>query len=169
MAGVVVLTSGHAAPATQPRLAPVRLATGLSISAPSSASLGSGTAGSTLSGRLGTVSVSATGTLGWVASVSISSPFTVTQGDQSATFPADRIRYWSGPATATSGGIGLTCTPGQTTSPLAQSLDFPRTAFGCTLGVVGSSSASWDPTLVVETEAGDFAGTYVGTVTHSVL
>ncbi len=177
MAGSAVLTlaptfvlAAHALPpASTPRLVPIKLADGLSVSAPTSATLGSGTVGSTLTGQLGTVSVAGSGTLGWTASVSISSPFTVSQDGQSATFPAERIRYWSGPATDTSGGLGLTCIPGQLTSALAQSLDVERTAFSCTLGVIGSSSASWDPRLVVQTQSGDFAGTYTGTITHSVL
>lgn len=170
MTCLVVLTPAHApATAAPPRLAPVTLADGLSVSTPSSASLGSGNAGTTLTGQLGTVSVSASGTLGWTASVSISSPFTVTQDGQSATFPADRVRYWSGPATDTGGGIGLSCTPGQPTAVLAQSLDLSRTAFACTLGVIGSSSASWAPSLVIQTQAGDIAGTYTGTITHSVV
>lgn len=169
MAGLVLLTPVHAPAAATPRLATVRLAGGLSVSAPSSASLGSGAAGTTLTGQLGTVSVSGSGTLGWTASVSLSSPFTVTQDGQSATFPADRVRYWSGPATATGGGVGLTCSPGQPTSALAQSLNLSRTAFSCTLGVIGSSSASWNPSLVIATQAGDISGTYTGTITHSVV
>ncbi len=170
MAAVTALTAIHLpSAAAAPRLAPIKLADGLSVSAPASASLGSGAAGSTLSGQLGTVSVAASGTLGWTASVSVSAPFTVTQSGQSATFPATRLRYWSGPATATGGGLGLSCTPGQLTSVLAQTLAFTRTAFACTLGVIGSSSASWNPTLVVQSQSGDFAGTYTGTITHSVL
>ncbi len=164
-----VLLSGHAVPTgQQPTLAPVILASGLAVTAPGSVSLGSGAPGDTLSGRLGTVTVSGSGTLGWTATVSLSTPLAVTQGQQSWTFPPSGVRYWSGPATATSGGIGLTCLPGQLTAGLAQSLEATRTAFSCTLGVVGASSASWRPTLAVQTQQSDPSGTYAGTVTHSV-
>lgn len=164
------LTSAHTALAGDARLASVPLADGgLSISAPSGpVTLGSKSPGSTFSGRLGTVSVTAAaGVSSWSAGVTLSSSFRVTQGDQIWTLPDDRVGYLSGTGSLTNILDLSLCTPGQTTS--AVSLVESRTAYSCT-GLTGllETSVSWNPTLTIDTRATDPAGTYTGTITHSV-
>ncbi len=142
----------------------------LSITAPGSTNLGSATAGQTITTQLGSVTVSSNASLlsGWTATVTLSGQFTVTQSGQSATFPATRVRYWSGAATATSGITAGICLPGQATSGLAVTLASARTAYSCGAIIASSSSLTWNPTLVVTTQGSDPVGTYSGTITHSV-
>jgi hypothetical protein len=142
----------------------------LSITAPGPTDLGTTQSGGTLTAQLGPVTVSSNVALatGWVATVSLSGAFTVIQAGRTATFPASRVQYWSGSATALTGlTVGL-CTPGQATSLLAQTLTSPRTAYTCPAIVALSSSLTWRPTLVVTTQGSDPVGTYSGTITHSV-
>ena len=139
----------------------------VSISAPTSAALGSvGTGSPTLSAHLGTVTVTASGLVApsFVSTVSASN---FTTGGQTAneTIAKGSISYWSGPATSTSGLA--TATPGQLTSAQAVSLSSARTAFSGT-GLLLSISASWNPTIVVNVPPTAVAGTYSGTITHSV-
>lgn len=163
-----LLTTGHAAPSGDVRAAPISLAEGgLSISAPSGpVALGSGAPGSTFSAELGAVTVTAaSGVSSWTASVTLTSRFRVTQGDQSWMLPNDRVEYLAGAALP--GGLGVDlCTPGHLTP---QTLAQPRTAFSCA-GILSltSTSLSWSPTLRVRTQPDDPAGTYTGTITHSV-
>jgi hypothetical protein len=139
----------------------------VSISAPTSATLGSvGTGSTTLSAHLGTVSVTASG----LVAPSFVSTVTATNfatGGQTAneTIAKAAISYWSGPATATSGLASAT--PGQLTSAQAVSLSTSRTAFSGT-GLLLSISAAWNPTIVVNVPAAAVAGSYSGTITHSV-
>lgn len=172
MAGTALLTSAHAAPASAaPQLAPVMLAEGLSISVPSGpVALGSGAPGSTFSRQLGTVTVTASSSIrSWTASVTLTSSFHVTQGDQSWPLPNDRVRYRSGPATSVLSGLLDLCSSKQLA---AETLVQTRAVFGCSnpliLGSV-AGSVSWNPTLTIQTEPTDPAGTYTGTITHSVL
>lgn len=167
--GLAVLTSSPAQ--AQPRDTLVRLAgVGLQITAPTSAALGSAPAGQPITASLGAVTVSSDSALlsGWTATVSLGSPVTVTQGGQSATMPASRVKYWSGAATASS-GIGLdVCLPGQATAVAAAPLSSSQTAYACGAIVSLSSSLTWRPTLVIQTSTSDPVGTYSGAVTHSV-
>ena len=151
-------------------LVPAAPAHALSITAPGPTDLGTTQSGGTLTTQLGAVTVSSNVAVatGWVATVSLSGAFTVTQAGRTATFPAARVEYWSGVATALSGiAVGL-CTPGQATALAAQSLASPRTAYLCPAIVALSSSLTWRPTLVVTTQGSDPVGTYSGTITHSV-
>jgi uncharacterized transporter YbjL len=75
------------------------------------------------------------------------------------------VSYWSGPATAST-GLGVRV-PGQLTALNAVSLAAPATAFALQ-AVALSTSTSWNPTVVVAIPAGAVAGSYTGTVTHSV-
>ena len=142
----------------------------LSITAPGSTDLGTVATGGTLTTQLGPVTVSSSAALatGWVATVSLSGQFTVTQAGQSATFPAARVRYWSGSSTATTGITAGVCLPGQATSGLSVTLASARTAYTCGAILATSSSLTWNPTLVITTQSSDPAGTYSGTITHSV-
>ncbi|MFL5797673.1 MAG: hypothetical protein ACJ77A_07030 [Actinomycetota bacterium] len=140
----------------------------LSISAPASKSLGSGaTGGGTVSAQLGTVTVTdGRGTLlgSWTSSVS-STDFTTGGATTDETIAKAAATYWSGPATAST-GVG-TFTPGQATSGNAQDLSASRTAFSASV-LVGNNSASWNPTVTITVPASAVAGTYSGTITHSV-
>ena len=49
----------------------------------------------------------------------------------------------------------------------AQDLGAQRTAVTATL-IVGNNTVSWSPTITVHVPAGAVAGTYSGTITHSV-
>jgi hypothetical protein len=140
----------------------------LSISAPASSDLGSGsTGGGTLSAQLGTVTVtdSRGALLGtWTASVS-STDFTTGGATANETVAKGQVTYWSGAATASSGTAVFT--PGQAAAANAQALSVARTAFSAT-AIVGNNSASWNPTVTVNVPAAAVAGTYTGTITHSV-
>lgn len=140
----------------------------LEISVPVSANLGSGDPGTSVSGQLGSVTVTDAraaidGT--WDASVT-SSAFTTGGATADETIANSAVFYWSGPATATSGAG--TFVPGQAAAGNAQSLSASRTAFSRTTGV-GNSSATWNPTLRIDLPAAAVTGEYTGTVTHTVL
>jgi hypothetical protein len=140
----------------------------LAISVPGAADLGTVDPGVTQSGQIGTVTVTderAALSASWTASVA-STEFTTGGGTASETIPNTAVSYWSGPATATT-GTG-TFTPGQAAAGDAVVLSEQRTAFSLT-GGVGSNTASWNPTLVIDVPAAAVVGTYTGTVTHTVL
>jgi hypothetical protein len=141
----------------------------VAITVPSAVNLGSVPSGtSSLSHQLGTVTVTATGVVlllpSFTAAVS-SSSFTTGAGGPSQTIAASSISYWSGPATATTGA--QTPVPGQVDAAHSQNLSPSRTAFSSS-GLVLSISTSWNPTIVVDIPAAAVAGTYTGTITHSV-
>jgi hypothetical protein len=75
------------------------------------------------------------------------------------------IKYWSGPATGTT-GTG-TFTPGQVAAGNAQVLSSASTAFTLTSGN-GTNTTTWQPTLVVIVPLTAAAGVYTGTITQSV-
>lgn len=170
IAGVVVAPDAKAAPADTSTS--FTLTGGaLSVSAPAAATLtGAATnvLATTVSGQLGATTVTdARGALvaSWTASVD-GTDFTTGTGDvEPAELVADEnIDYWSGLATATTGTV--VATGGQATGLLAEDMSASRTAMA---GVgVGNNSATWNPTLVVNVPAGNVAGTYTGTITHSV-
>jgi hypothetical protein len=129
--------------------------------------VGSGAAGTQVSGLLGGITVldqRAALAATWVSSVTATA--LTTGGSTGAeTIPNTAILYWSGPATATT-GTG-TFVPGQADAAAAQSMDTSRTAFSKTTGS-GNNSATWNPTLVTNVPAQAVMGTYTGTVSHSV-
>jgi len=142
----------------------------LDITAQATADLGSGAPGTTITGQLGTVTVSdtrAAADASWTASVTSTDFTTGATPTASETVLASDVDYWSGPATATTGNG--TFTPGQATQGAEQPLDntTPLTAFTHT-GGTGNNSASWNPTLDVNVPLANEAGIYSGTVTHSV-
>jgi hypothetical protein len=139
----------------------------LTITAPASSNLGSGASGDSITGQLGSVSVTdarAALTSDWTATAS-STDFTTGGGTPAETISSSDVNYWSGTATATT-GTG-TFTPGQATAGDEVGLDSPRTAFTHSEGS-GNNSATWNPTIDVETPSSAVAGVYTGTVTHSV-
>jgi hypothetical protein len=140
----------------------------LLVSDPSAKSIGSVATGSaTVSSDLGNVTVTdGRGALlgTWTATVS-STDFTTGAATSNETIAKASVDYFSGPSTASSGTAVFV--PGQVLSANKQALSASRTAFSAT-GVVGNNSATWDPTLVVNIPSAAVAGTYSGTVTHSV-
>jgi hypothetical protein len=140
----------------------------LSISAPASKALGSAATGSsTLSSQLGTTTITdARGALlgSWTGSVT-SGDFTTGGGTANETIAKADADYWSGASTA-SGGIG-TFTPGQLLVANKVTLATARTAFSAA-SVIGNNSVSWNPTVTINVPAAAVAGTYSGTITHSV-
>lgn len=140
----------------------------LSISIPASVNLGSGGLGATVSAPLGNVRV--TDSRGpqarnWSVSVA-ATDFTTGAGGEGRTIPATAVQYWSGQTTASSGPGAFA--PGQATAANAVALNQERVAFRRT-GGPGNNSASWTPSVQVEIPMSLTAGTYTGTVTHTVL
>lgn len=145
------------------------LAGTLDIDAPAAADLGDGAPGGTITGQLGTVTVTdsrGAADASWEASVT-ATVFQTGGGTPAETVTPEEIDYWSGPATATTGNG--TFTPGQLTAGDAEALSgvTPLVAFTHT-GGTGGNTASWNPTLVVNVPLDSIAGVYTGTVTHSV-
>ena len=140
----------------------------LTVSDPANKSLGSVATGTaTVSSTLGNTTVSdARGALlgAWTASVS-STDFTTGTATADETIAKAQVDYYSGLATATSGTAVFV--PGQATALNAEALSASRTAYSAT-GVVGNNSATWVPTVVVNIPADSVAGTYSGTITHSI-
>jgi hypothetical protein len=134
----------------------------LAISVPASAHIGSAAAGSaTLSGQLGSVTVTdGRGALSavWAATVS-STNFTTGTATSNETVSKANVSYSSGAASSTGTGAF--------TPSVAVSLAVPGTA-GAWVGTAVNQS-SWNPTLTMTLSPSQVAGTYSGTVTHSVL
>lgn len=143
----------------------------LGVSAPGSKALATvATTSSEISAQLGTVTVSdLRGALlgSWTASVSSSAFLNTTTngGTADETISTSQVSYWSG-AASTSSGVGVFA-PGQLTVLQAQTLASSRTAFSAT-AVIGNNTIAWNPTVVVAVPSDVVAGTYSGTVTHSV-
>jgi len=142
-------------------------AAALAITVPASKNLGTTTVGSaTISAQLGTITATNSGIVAPNVSSQVScSAFTTGAGTANETIPCSAVSYWSGPATATTGLSGNT--PGQVDAAHAVSLSVTRTAFSAT-GLLLSISLAWNPTVIVTLPANAVAGTYSGTITHSV-
>jgi hypothetical protein len=140
----------------------------LAVSDPANTSLGSVATGTaTVSSSLGTVTVTdARGALGgtWTSTVS-ATDFTTGAASAAETIAKAQVDYWSGAATASSGTAVVL--PGQLLVANRQALGSSRTAFSAT-ATVGNNSTAWNPTVVVNIPSAAVAGTYSGTITHSV-
>ena len=142
----------------------------VAITVPATVNLGAAPTGAgQLSAQLGTVKVTATGVLGlllpsFTATVS-STNFTTGGRTTAETVPKSSVSYWSGPTTASSGA--QTAVPGQLTALQALPLSTSLTAFASS-GTVLTITTSWNPTIVVNIPAAAVAGSYTGTITHSV-
>ncbi len=137
----------------------------LSVTVPTSTALATGTVSSgslTASGQLGSVAVADNrGALinAWTTNVS-STTFVTGTSTANETVDKTNIAYSSGTATSTS-GLG-TFVPGTLAS-----MATTGTAAAWT-GASGNNSATWNPTLTFTLLPSQVAGTYTGTVTHSV-
>jgi hypothetical protein len=143
---------------------------GLSISAPASANLSASTnIGSvSLGSALGTVTVTDArgGLLGsWTAAVS-STDFVTNAQSSSNTITKANVSYWSGVATVTAGQVAVPVGQ-QLTALNAVALSSQQNAV-LTSGVTGNAVVTWNPTLSITVPADVVAGTYTGTITHSV-
>lgn len=139
----------------------------LQITVPAAAELTGGSPDSAASAQLGTTTVTdERGALlgDWTAEVS-SSDFTTGTETADETIAMADADYWSGLATASSGDAVFL--PGQADALAKETMAASRTAFSAS-AIVGNNSASWNPTFIVNVPATAVAGTYTGTVTHSV-
>jgi hypothetical protein len=134
----------------------------LSVTVPASASLGSATPGGTASGNLGTVQVIDNRGFGasWTATVSASA-FSTGGGTPAETIPAANVSYGVSALSQIIGSADFTFVPLTTlsTDPLA---------VVSTTNVAGNTSAAWNPLIQISVPATAVAGTYTGTITHSV-
>jgi hypothetical protein len=133
----------------------------LTMTAPTTADLGSGAPGTTISGPVGTVTVTDDRALlaaAWTT-VASASDWTTGGATPAETIPATDVSYDPG-AIATTGTITATGTP-ITLTGAAQPV------VTGTAGV-GNNTATWDPTLSVAVPASAVAATYTGTLTQSV-
>ncbi|QSI46656.1 hypothetical protein [Thermobispora bispora] len=132
----------------------------LSVTVPASASIGAGEPGTTISGSLGTITVTdsrGANPAEWTVTVS-STDFTAAGVPA---IPASAATYTAGAPTSAEGdGVFSPGAPG----PLGTT---PMVAFTHT-GGTGGNSASWEPALSVNVPNTATAVTYTATVTHLV-
>ena len=137
----------------------IAAAGGLSISAPSTADLGSVSSGaSSVSGSLGTVTVTDQRGLilgNWTATASSSN---FAHGSDSAYDIAKASAVYAAGAVSGSGGGASVGAGGSLAAPV-----IAATRLGA-----GNNSASWDPTVTVALSPTAVVGTYTATITHSV-
>jgi hypothetical protein len=133
----------------------------LSMTAPGSVNLGSGLPGTTITGLLGTVTVTdarAALTTAWTATASATN--WITGGHTpNETIPATDVTY-------TPGGITTTGTITATGSTITLS-GAAQTVVTGTAGI-GDNTATWNPTIAVAVPMGTVGGLYTGTLTQSV-
>lgn len=146
---------------------------GLSINAPANINLGSYPTGTTqISVQLGTVTMANTALLGLVSGMTSTvsfTDFTTAGGGLYKTIAKAQFSYWSGPQTASSGISLGNILPGQLTLLNAVTGAVSRVAFQTnSLLQLFGVSVSWNPTIILNIPANAVAGTYTGTITHSV-
>jgi len=157
LSAAIALPGGAATPASFTLTAGT-----LSISAPTgSVSLGSqvvSSSGNTISGQLGTVTVTDQrgGATAWVASVIVTA-FTPTTGPAVTAIPATQVSYSAGTVTQ----LGVTTALPATTDLTGVSPVVNGTS-------TGLSTASWNPTISILLPANAAPGVYSATITHSV-
>jgi len=142
---------------------------GLAITAPASSALGSAATGAaaTTPTQMGNIVVSdSRGALlgSWTASVS-SSDFTTGTASAAETIGKANADYWSGASISPTGTAVLV--PGQLLAANKVTFAASRTAFSAS-AVVGNGTTTWNPTVSVNIPGAAVAGTYTGTITHSV-
>ncbi|WP_229834087.1 hypothetical protein [Streptomyces xantholiticus] len=140
----------------------VTATTGLTVGAQPNASLSSAAPGGDAVGALGNVTVNdqrSELSTDWIATVSLSTPFTTGSGTASETIGGASVVY--DPRTA------INPVNGPFTAGTSGNLASPRTAFSRPSGD-GANSVSWNPQLTVSVPAGNVSGAYSGVITHSV-
>jgi hypothetical protein len=134
----------------------------LSLTAPATVDLGTNAPGTTISGSLGTVTVTDNRALlaaAWTV-VASSSDWTTGGGTPAETIPSEDVGYDPGVITAT-GTVTLTGTP------IAALTSVSAAVVTATAGT-GDNSGTWDPTLAVVVPVGAVVGAYSGTLIQSV-
>lgn len=162
LAGAVAASFAALAPATAATTTTFELTGGtLSITQPTSSDLGSTATGSLqLEGALGTVTVNDErgNLLGYTAQV-VGTSFV--NSDATYTIAATNALYTTGAVTGTGTATRAAGAPG----PLDPTLS--HVAMTAT-AVTGNNTSAWDPTITVTLPTDALAGTYTGTITHSV-
>jgi hypothetical protein len=133
----------------------------LSLTAPTTADLGSGAPGTTISGAVGAITVTddrAALNASWNATAS-STAWTTGGGTGNETIPAGDATYTPGAITTT----GTVSTAGSTITLSGTA----QTVVAAT-DVVGNNTATWNPTVAVAVPAAAVGGTYTATLSHSV-
>jgi hypothetical protein len=157
-AGLTASPAGAADTATTFELT----AGGLAISAPKTADLGEAAVGSAaVSGKLGPVTVTDDrGALvaAWTATVT-STDFTTGAATPAETVPKTNLLYTPGLPTDSNPTVGAFV-------PAAGALGLPLPVYVAT--TTGNNFATWNPTVRITLPAQAVAGTYTGTITHSV-
>jgi hypothetical protein len=133
----------------------------LTMTAPSTANLGSGAPGGTISGPLGTVVVTdarAALNASWTATVSATS-WTTGAGTGAETIPPQDATYAPGTVTTT-GTVSV--------NPQTVTMSTSPQPVVTASSITGNNTASWDPTITVHVPPAAVTGTYTATVVHSV-
>ena len=133
----------------------------LTLSAPGSANLGTGLPGTTVTGSLGSVTVTDDRALlaaSWTATAS-STDFTTGTGPTTSTIPVADAGYDPNEITTTG---TITATPSTITLSAT-----PTTVVAGTAGV-GNNTAVWNPTISVDLPPAAVGGNYTSTLTQSV-
>ncbi|NBE54509.1 hypothetical protein GUY60_24435 [Streptomyces sp. YC537] len=168
MACAVVVTAASAQPAaadtTQDTTTTfaVTATDGINITAPASATLTDAAPGATATGQLTAIRVNDQRSAldsNWTATVSLTTPFTTGGGTASETIGGANVDY--------DPGTEVNPVNGPFTAGSAATLAATRTAFSRTSGS-GDNAVSWTPTVSVRVPANAVAGTYTGTLRHSV-
>ena len=138
------------------------MAGALSMTAPTSADLGSAVPGASASASLGTVQVIDNRGFGadWTATVSATG-FTTGNGTAPETIPASDAYYDITGLGSTTGSATFSTVPATNLS------GDPQPVVRAT-NVGGASSATWDPLIGVHVPAAAVAGQYTATIVHSV-
>lgn len=164
---LAVATPAHAA-STGGTTATFAITAGsLDISVPTSVVLATGTVNTgalSAAGQLGAVTVNDTrGALlnSWTTTVTTTAFTTGTSPTANQTVAASNVAYQSGASTATT-GLG-TFVP--TLTPTAIGTGVTGASW---TGASGNDSATWNPTITFTLLTSQVAGTYSGTITHSV-
>ncbi|MCM3884976.1 hypothetical protein [Frankia sp. R82] len=139
-----------------------------SVTVPATTSLGSRqVGGGTLTGSLGTVTVSSDSAGGsWSVTV-VSTNCTTGSGRYYESISSGLVQYRSGPATATTGQVSAVA-PGQPQGSAAVALAGGRRVFSATAARGAASSVSWKPTLAITIPTNVVAGSYSCTIIMSV-
>ncbi|MEW2375943.1 hypothetical protein AB0883_07530 [Micromonospora sp. NPDC047812] len=166
---LILVTASPADAAPSGRTVRLARTVGVDITVPATANLGAGFVGGSLTAQLGAVEVrDSRGSVNpntWVATVSATA-FVAGAGGPQRTIANGRVSYWSGQAVRSTGGGTLV--PGQSTSAQAVTLGTVREAFRKTAGN-GNNVVVWVPTIRIAIPADIVAGTYRGTIVHSVV
>lgn len=136
------------------------------MTVPAAVSFGTRSLAGSFSASLGQVRVVTSGPLlhsvNWIASVSTTG-FSTGGGTAIETIPPARVAYT--PGLATLSGVA-TCVAGQA----AVALTSAQTAYRCSgTSLANTTSVTWNPTIQVTPSVNQAAGTYTGTITHTVV